>query len=203
MHDTRMDAQVLIASRLCGYAFRKGANAVLSLQSYLAAHLQRLVDTVVVGLRKDGDMFSVETEDTTWSSRAVIIATGAQPQRLDLASEWRAGRPFRVVISLWASSLVSGLALCCSTLGPSTTAAALKEMCRALFPQRLQLAGHLFACAAIDPAALPFELNCAIKGSIVGFSDGTLATAVQSQHFVAISPAQAQPMKALLSIVPA
>jgi len=67
-----------------------GEDAALSLQRYLTTHLQRLVDTVVVGLRKDDDVFSVRTEDATWSSRAVIIATGAQPQTLGLSSEWRA-----------------------------------------------------------------------------------------------------------------
>jgi len=67
-----------------------GEDAALSLQHYLTTHLQRLVDTVVVGLRKDDDVFSVQTEDTTWSSRTVIIATGTQPQMLGLPSEWRA-----------------------------------------------------------------------------------------------------------------
>ena len=66
-----------------------GEEAALSLQRYLTAYPPHLVDAVVVGLRKDGDLFSVQTEDTAWSSRALIIATGAKPQMLDLPSEWR------------------------------------------------------------------------------------------------------------------
>jgi thioredoxin reductase len=66
-----------------------GEEAALSLQRYLSAYPQHLLDAVVVGLRKDDDVFSVRTEDTTWSSRAVIIATGAKPRMLRLPSEWR------------------------------------------------------------------------------------------------------------------
>jgi alkyl hydroperoxide reductase subunit F len=66
-----------------------GEEAALSLQRYLTAYPQRLVDAVVVGLGRDNDVFSVRTEDTTWPSRAVIIATGAKPRMLGLPSEWR------------------------------------------------------------------------------------------------------------------
>jgi NADH-dependent peroxiredoxin subunit F len=66
-----------------------GEEATLSLQRYLTAYPQHLVDAVVVGLRQDDDVLSVQTEDSTWPSRAVIIATGAQPQMLGLPSEWR------------------------------------------------------------------------------------------------------------------
>jgi thioredoxin reductase (NADPH) len=67
-----------------------GEEAALSLQRYLTAYPQHLVDAVVVGLRKDDDVFSVQTENNTWSSQAVIIATGTKPQMLGLPSEWRA-----------------------------------------------------------------------------------------------------------------
>jgi thioredoxin reductase len=66
-----------------------GEEAALSLQHYLMAYPQRLVDAVVVGLGRDDDVLSVRTEDTTWPSRAVIIATGAKPRMLGLPSEWR------------------------------------------------------------------------------------------------------------------
>jgi thioredoxin reductase len=66
-----------------------GEEAALSLQRYVTAYPQRLLEAMVVGLRKDDDMFSVRTEHTTWSSRAVIIATGAKPRMLGLPSEWR------------------------------------------------------------------------------------------------------------------
>jgi thioredoxin reductase len=66
-----------------------GEDVVLSLQRYLGVHPQRLVNAVVVGLHKRIEVFDVQTEDTTWQSRAAIIATGVQPQMLGLPSEWR------------------------------------------------------------------------------------------------------------------
>jgi thioredoxin reductase len=66
-----------------------GEEAALSLQRYLTAHPQHLLESVVVDLRKEDNLFFVRTEETTWSSRAVIIATGAKPRMLGLPSEWR------------------------------------------------------------------------------------------------------------------
>jgi alkyl hydroperoxide reductase subunit F len=126
-----------------------GEDAALSLQRSLTAHPQRIVDAVVVGLRKDDDRFSVQTEDATWPSRTVIIATGAKPQMLGLPSEWR--------------SLGLGLSYSITTHAHAVTGrdvAAVGTTLRALLgvAELVQLA-HSIALIAPDAGALASPLG--------------------------------------------
>jgi NADH-dependent peroxiredoxin subunit F len=66
-----------------------GEDAALSLQRYLSAHPQRLMDAVVVDLHTHDDGFEVQTEEMARQGRTVIIATGVRPRMLGLPSEWR------------------------------------------------------------------------------------------------------------------
>jgi thioredoxin reductase (NADPH) len=64
-----------------------GEEAFMALWHTVAAHPKRIVEDFVVGLFKRDRLFHVLTERVTLHAPAVIVATGAQPARLEIAHE--------------------------------------------------------------------------------------------------------------------
>jgi len=64
-----------------------GEEAFMGLRHTVAAHPERIVEDLVVGLFKRDELFHVLTERTTLHAPAVIVATGAQPAMLGIANE--------------------------------------------------------------------------------------------------------------------